>query len=332
MYIILSQRIDILSEYEDNLYRLYHFPVRYKNQIHEGDIFIYYQGNRYVKEHRYYHGTGTISHVWTNDNENYYASIINPKKFSLNVPIYHDESYFECIGHQEVRKSKNPPWQSSIRPVSQEAYNLILSRAGELIPMGEPETEVLERLEQQLKVAIKNYYLNNRVDSILEIREISEKIASIRGLRNGPSAEVHQELTELDKHCNEMSMSNSYNAILILGMLDLGKGTKPVANEDLANYFIQYNKNRKFGGRQLENDGIFTKETPSLALVIKNIETNSLKELSGAGILELSEGYINFTPHINTNNSNWIEKARVACQERLEIYFKKMERTTDRNG
>lgn len=38
MIVILSQRIDIQSEYEDELFKTYHYPSRYRNQLHEGDI------------------------------------------------------------------------------------------------------------------------------------------------------------------------------------------------------------------------------------------------------------------------------------------------------
>lgn len=72
MLIILSQKIDSASEYSDELFKTYHYPARYKNQIHEGDIFVYYQGNRYVKEQRYYFGVGRIGKISTFDGENFY--------------------------------------------------------------------------------------------------------------------------------------------------------------------------------------------------------------------------------------------------------------------
>ena len=73
MLIILSQRIDTDSDYSDEVFETYHYPSRYKNQIHEGDTFVYYQGNRYVKEQRYYYGVGTIGQITTFDDENYYG-------------------------------------------------------------------------------------------------------------------------------------------------------------------------------------------------------------------------------------------------------------------
>ena len=87
MLIILSQRIDTDSDYSDEVFETYHYPSRYKNQIHEGDTFVYYQGNRYVKEQRYYYGVGTIGQITNFDDENYYASLINVRKFNTKVPI-----------------------------------------------------------------------------------------------------------------------------------------------------------------------------------------------------------------------------------------------------
>ena len=56
MLVILSQKVDSESSYEDELFKSYHYPSRYKNQLHKGDTFIYYQGNRYDKSQRYYFG------------------------------------------------------------------------------------------------------------------------------------------------------------------------------------------------------------------------------------------------------------------------------------
>ncbi len=44
MLIVLSQHIDSESDYEDIPFSLYHFPKRYRNQIHPRNCFIYYQG------------------------------------------------------------------------------------------------------------------------------------------------------------------------------------------------------------------------------------------------------------------------------------------------
>ena len=81
MLVILSQKIDTESEYADDLFNTYHYPARYKNQLHKGDVFIYYQGNRYSKDHRYYFGGGTVGEVLSADGENYYAKLIDCQLF-----------------------------------------------------------------------------------------------------------------------------------------------------------------------------------------------------------------------------------------------------------
>ena len=52
MIVVLSQKVDSESEYADKLFDLYHYPARYRNQLHKGDIFVYYQGNRFDKSQR----------------------------------------------------------------------------------------------------------------------------------------------------------------------------------------------------------------------------------------------------------------------------------------
>lgn len=61
MLVILSQKVDSGSTYSDELFSSYHYPEKYRNQLHKGDIFIYYQGNRYDKSKRYYFGVGTVA-------------------------------------------------------------------------------------------------------------------------------------------------------------------------------------------------------------------------------------------------------------------------------
>jgi hypothetical protein len=131
--IVLSQRIDIKSDYDDKLYNTYNFPARYKNQIHTGDVFIYYQGDRHLKNHRYYYGCGIIGKITAVKDENYYAELISCKTFERKVPIYLPEGgYFEQLGYESIRSRKNPPWQCSIRSLSNEAYDYIIKASGSL--------------------------------------------------------------------------------------------------------------------------------------------------------------------------------------------------------
>ena len=167
MLIILSQKIDTESTYADEVFSSYHYPSRYKNQIHEGDTFVYYQGNRYVKEQRYYFGTGTVGKIETVDGENYYATLLNVMRFEKSVPIHLPEGeYVEQLGFETIRKSPSPPWQSSVRPLSKNAYEFILSHAGKLIPA--QKIKPVKALEEDLKQSIRSYFLDRDNTAILQ--------------------------------------------------------------------------------------------------------------------------------------------------------------------
>ncbi len=176
MKIILSQRIDIESDYDDVPFSTYHFPKRYRNQIHPGDRFIYYQGNRHRKEHRYYFGCGVIGRVEPDATaEKYYAEILEGRRFSEVVPIYlpDGDGFVESLGYNDVRNKPNPSWQNSIRKISDEAFNKILSFAGVSADAGE-STGVLESESNALNVL---RLLNERyVD--LEPKERAMKLQS----------------------------------------------------------------------------------------------------------------------------------------------------------
>ena len=147
MIIILSQKIDTESAYTgDEVFRTYHYPGRYRNQIHTGDVFVYYQGNRYDKSQRYYFGTGWIGNI--------------------------------KLGYDTVRKSINPPWQSSVRPLSEQAYSYILQHSG--------NREMIEDCNAKLKKAIQSYYISNDKEAILRILEIAKQLATLYNLTENP--------------------------------------------------------------------------------------------------------------------------------------------------
>ena len=326
MYIILSQRIDFESEYSDDLFHLYHYPAKYKNQIHEGDIFVYYQGDRLVREHRYYFGTGKIGHICTDDGDNYYAAILEAARFSHNVPIYlSDTTYYESIGYLSIRNSAQPPWQSSVRPLSNEAYNAIIKQAGPMLPIKSEETGSLDPLELELKKAVKDYYLHSNNEAILDIQALATNIATVHGLKPIiPDKEALPDI-RLDLHCLKMPMSYSYKAVLLLGMLELCKETESVPIEKMALYFQRFYSARKSTGKRAERSGIYLRNDVSLQQIIENIESNPLKALCGVGVLEYSQGYIRFSPRVDRNNTLWAESARNACLKRLKQYFGRLE-------
>src|SRR5262245_26326260 len=115
MNIILAQRIDYASDYEDIPFEQYHFPKRYRNRIRSGDTFIYYQGNRHSRDQRCYFGFGIIGKISiANDGEHYYARILDGQKLATIVPIYNpDGGFFESLGFQDVRDGELPSWRNS---------------------------------------------------------------------------------------------------------------------------------------------------------------------------------------------------------------------------
>ena len=176
MIIVLSQKIDTESSYEgDEIFRTYHYPGRYRNQIHTGDTFVYYQGNRYNKSQRYYFGTGRIGSIYNEDADNYYAELIDARRFEKIVPIYlPDQGYIEQLGYETVRKSINPPWQSSIRPLSEEAYRYILERSG--------SADAIPQNDNKLKKAVQQYFINKDPEALEEIEKIAKRLSELHNL------------------------------------------------------------------------------------------------------------------------------------------------------
>ena len=176
MIIILSQKIDSDSVYAgDELFKTYHYPARYRNQIHIGDIFVYYQGNRYNKSQRYYFGTGRIGEIRQVDDNNYYAELLDAVRFEKKVSIYlPNGSYVEQLGYETVRKNINPPWQSSIRPLSEIAYEYVLRKSG--------GAGTVEDCNVELKKAIQRYYVSKDKMAVLQIIKVAKQLAEIYGL------------------------------------------------------------------------------------------------------------------------------------------------------
>ena len=135
MPIILSQRIDLESDYHDKPFFRYHFPKRYRKQIKSGDIFVYYQGDSKKLSNRYYFGCGVIGEVTADklDKESFNAEIRFGIKFPCKVAIHlvsKEWKYYESIGYKTVRQKPNPSWQNSIRKLSVSSFEKIVSDAG----------------------------------------------------------------------------------------------------------------------------------------------------------------------------------------------------------
>ncbi len=176
MVIILSQKVDTDSDYiGDKLFKIYHYPGRYRNQIHTGDFFVYYQGNRHKKNLRYYFGAGIIGKITMKNEDNFYAELTEVVEFPEKIPIYlPDGGYVESLGYETIRKSINPPWQSSVRPLSKTAYEYIMQRSG--------CQELIERTRSEMKKAIQDYYVFNDEQAVIRIQKASQKLAMLQSV------------------------------------------------------------------------------------------------------------------------------------------------------
>lgn len=167
-YIVLSQRIDQESEYRDIPFELYHFPQRYRHAIHRGDRFLYYQGDRWHRDHRYYFGIGVVGDIYPDleQQNHFFAELVEAHPLSVNVPIYtQDGGFYESLGYAEVRKKPVPAWQNSIRRISKEAFETIVHAGNSMVSL-EPITEmasveggvnwedVLNRVNEKYKEAV----------------------------------------------------------------------------------------------------------------------------------------------------------------------------------
>ncbi len=158
MPIILSQRIDMISDYDDVPYNLYHFPKRYRNQLKQGDMFIYYQGDRSKRENRYYFGCGVIGSIEVSNNgEEYYAEIIEGVPFQRKVPIYISSGgFYESLGYETIRNQPEPAWRNSIRKLSDYAFHTILDIGGVTVDQLDDISEIESQTESLVTLKLLN--------------------------------------------------------------------------------------------------------------------------------------------------------------------------------
>lgn len=302
MYVILSQRIDYDSSYADEPFSFYHYPAKYKNQLHKGDVFIYYQGNRYDKSQRYYFGVGTIGEIATSDGQNYYAKLIDCQRFERNVPIHlPDGGYIEQLGYETVRKSINPPWQSSVRPLSQAAFDYIINSAGIQKTPSPVAPESVESLREKLKSAVRDYFVGENTSAIHRIESIASMIGRATAIADEkdtleppqlytPSETAENKRVQLIEYCGKMKMSYSYKPLLILALLQAGEKDGTITIQNAANYFRAYYSDRRARGLCIEKKKcIYLRDDVTQDQIMANIISNPVKALVTSGYFFYNE-------------------------------------------
>lgn len=330
MLVILSQKVDTASSYSDELFNSYHYPAKYRNQLHEGDIFIYYQGNRHDKSHRYYFGIGTVGEILTTDGENYYAKLLNCQQFEKKVPIYlPDGGYIEQLGYETVRNSINPPWQSSIRPLSQKAFDYILNAAG--IQNVPPKAESIDVLKEKLRNAVRDYFVEKNAAAIHHIESIAAAIGRATNISEkesqlpyAPSETASDKRYMLLEYCRTMKMSYSYKPVLILALLHTGKnGT--VAIEKAAQYFYDFYEERRRQGLPAEKKRcIYLRDDVTQKQIMANLVSNPVKALCESGFFFFNEQsqVLSMSPEIWSilDRGSKAMLTRI-CRQRLKEYY-----------
>lgn len=338
MLVILSQKIDSDSSYADELFNSYHYPSRYRNQLHKGDVFIYYQGNRYDKSQRYYFGIGTIGEIRTADGENYYAKLLDCRRFEKNVPIYlPDGGYIEQLGFSTVRSRLNPPWQSSIRPLSQEAFDYILNAAGNQTIPDITATVSVEDLKERLRSHIRSYFVEDDASAIHRIESVAAAIgcatavhddscgASISDQSYSPAESPQEKSNRLLEYCKTMKMSYSYKPVLILALLHAGDKDGTLSIDQAVQFFREFYNTRRAKGFPAERKRcIYQRTDITDQQIAGNIIANPVRALIESGFFFYNEetNIFSMTPEI------WSvidRKSRTAitriCNERLKEYF-----------
>ena len=338
MLVVLSQKVDSKSSYADELFSSYHYPARYKNQLHEGDTFVYYQGNRYDKSQRYYFGTGTVGKILTTDGENYYAELVHCRRFGKKIPIYlPDGGYIEQLDYESVRKSINPPWQSSIRLLSQKAYDYILNAAGLQTILETDINDSVDVLKDKLKLAIKEFYVEGDASAIYRIENLAATIGratfvlekegqNVRVINCPPVGSSSEKLSNLLDYCKTMKMSYSYKPVLILALLHSGDENGSISIEQAATYFRRYYSDRKAYGLPIEKKRcIYLRDDVTDNQIVANIIANPVKALVESGYFFYDEAshVFSVSPEIwkAADNSSKSMITEICCQ-RLKGYYK----------
>ena len=81
--------------------------------------------------------------------------------------------------------------------------------------MAKKQIDNLSQMQNELKHAIREYYLTDNKESILTIQELSTKMAVLHGFESTVMADADSYAVRLDEHCKKMAMTYSYKYMLL---------------------------------------------------------------------------------------------------------------------
>lgn len=187
--------------------------------------------------------------------------------------------------------------------------------------MAEKQVDNLKQMEIDLKYAIREYYLTDNKEAILNIQELATKMAILHGFASNAMIDADEYAIRLDEYCKRMAMTYSYKAVLILGLLGNTKEIKPKTIDEMAKWFIRYYASRMRKELKPEKNGLFCQKNPSQNQVVKYLKYNQIKTLQREGVINFDGKMIRFSNRISTEDKMWVKKAKKACMERLQDYF-----------
>lgn len=190
--------------------------------------------------------------------------------------------------------------------------------------MVKKQIDNLEQMQIDLKHAIREYYLTDNKEAILNIQELATKMSILHGFKSNAMADADEYVIHLDEHCKKMAMTYSYKAVFILGLLGNVKEIRPKTIDEMAKWFVRYYSSRIRKNLKPEKDGLFCQGKPEHDQVVKYLKYNQVKSLQREGVIDFDGKIISFSNRVSTEDKAWARKAKKACSERLEDYFSRL--------
>ena len=253
------------------------------------------------------------------------------------VPIYlPGGGYIKQLGFETVRKKINPPWQSSIRPLSQEAYDYILGAADMQFSPKATEYDSVDMLKDKLKLAVKDFYVAGNISAIHRIESIASAIGKAmldketekvrtKDTQHTDTVICVKKLSGLFDYCKSMKMSYSYKPILILAFLKFGDKNGCITIQEAATFFRKYYTDRKVHGLPVEKKPcIYLRDDVTDKQIITNLIANPVKALIESGYFFYNEKSQLFSvspslwEEIDGSSKSMITKI---CHQKLRDYY-----------